>query len=201
MPAESCHIRVADAGDAQALLDIYAPYVRKTAITFEYTVPSLEEFRGRLLHTLQGYPYLVAEGDGELWGYAYTGPFHSRAAYRWSAEVSIYLREDRRGMGLGRRLYTAIEQVSRAQNILNLNACIAYPESEDGYLTKNSVQFHRHMGYTLVGEFHQCGYKFGNWYNMVWMEKHLGAHCHDPLPVAAFPTLGAQLLADMGIEG
>lgn len=197
---EACHIRVAAFGDAQKLLEIYAPYVRETAITFEYAVPTEEEFRGRIIRTLERYPYLVAEREGELWGYAYTGPFHSRAAYSWSAEISIYLREDRRGMGLGRRLYAAIEQISRAQNILNLNACIAFPEIEDGYLTKNSVQFHRHLGYAMVGEFHRCGYKFGNWYNMVWMEKLLDEHPAGPPSVIAFPELSGQTLADLGIE-
>ena len=90
------------------------------------------------------------------------------------------------GLGLGRRLYDVIERISRAQNILNLNACIAYPKIEDEYLTKNSVQFHEHLGFKYVGEFHDCAYKFGRWYNMVWMEKSIGEHDTAPAPVVPF---------------
>lgn len=192
---DGIRLRAATPGDAQDILDIYAPYIRNTAITFEYEVPGVDEFRGRIQRTLQRYPYIVAERRGTVLGYAYTGSFAGRAAYGWAAEVSIYLREDARGLGLGRRLYAALERISAAQNILNLNACIAVPQVEDRYLTRNSVQFHRHMGYRLVGEFHQCGYKFGTWYNMVWMEKLLGEHPAVPAPVIPFSDLGPLLPA------
>lgn len=182
-------IRIASADDAKALLEIYTPYVEKTAITFEYDIPTLQEFENRINRTLKNYPYLVAEQNGELLGYAYTGPFVGRAAYGWSAEVSIYLKETKRKMGIGRRLYDALEQISKAQNILNLNACIGYTETEDEHLTNNSMEFHAHMGYTLVGRFHNSGYKFGRWYDMIWMEKLIGEHSDNPLPVIAFPAL------------
>lgn len=181
-------IRTASADDAKALLEIYTPYVEKTAITFEYDIPTLQEFENRINRTLKNYPYLVAEQNGELLGYAYTGPFVGRAAYGWSAEVSIYLKETKRKMGIGRRLYDALEQISKAQNILNLNACIGYTETEDEHLTNNSMEFHAHMGYTLVGRFHNSGYKFGRWYDMIWMEKLIGEHSDNPLPVIAFPA-------------
>lgn len=190
MLKETITIRAADLDDAQALLEIYAPYVERTAISFETEIPSLEMFRERIRNTLRRYPYLVAAGEGGLLGYAYTGPFVGRAAYGWAAETTIYLREDARRQGVGRRLYTALEDVSRAQNIQNLNACIGSPEVEDRYLTKNSLQFHAHMGYAMVGEFHRCGYKFGNWYNMVWMEKLIGEHPTPAAPLIPFPELG-----------
>lgn len=186
---EKMKIRTATVTDAKELLAIYAPYVKKTAITFEYEVPTLEEFKKRIENTLKNYPYLVAEAHGELLGYAYTSAFHERAAYDWAAEVSIYVREDKRGCGIGGRFYTVLEGISRAQHILNLNACIAYPETEDEYLTKDSVRFHEHLGYSMVGEFHKCGYKFGRWYDMVWMEKMIGAHTDQPEPVIAFSKL------------
>lgn len=92
------HIRPAVSDDAPALLDIYAPYVIGTAITFEYEVPTLDDFRQRIKNTLHTHPYLVMERDGEIVGYAYTGQLGSRAAYAWAAETSIYLRQDcRRG--------------------------------------------------------------------------------------------------------
>ncbi len=189
---EAVLIRPASPEDAPALLDIYTPYVRETAITFEYDVPSPEEFRARIRGTLERYPYLAAESGGALLGYAYAGPFHSRAAYGWSAEASIYLRRDKRKLGLGRRLYGALEDLCRAQGIRNLNACAACPEKEDAYLTWNSVEFHAHMGFRLIGQFRQCGYKFGTWYNMAWMEKHLGDHPAEPGPVIPFPALSPE---------
>ena len=182
-------IRTAALGDAAALLAIYAPYVEQTAITFEYEVPSLEEFRGRIAHTLRRYPYLVAEENGEILGYAYTGPFGERAAYSWAVETSIYLRQDVRGRGLGKRLYQALEDVSRAQHVQSLYACIAYPDAADAHLSGNSVAFHTHLGYTTVGRFPHCGYKFGTWYNMTWMEKTLGDHAVPPAAFVPFPEL------------
>ena len=182
-------IRTAAVSDAQEILDIYAPYVRNTAITFEYEVPSLKEFEKRMQNTLEKYPYLVAVQNQEIVGYAYTGAFKGRAAYDWAVETSIYVRNDSRGLGAGGKLYASLEEISRAQHILNLNACIAYSEMEDEYLTKESVRFHAHLGYTMVGEFHKCGYKFGTWYNMVWMEKMIGEHIINPAPVIAFPEL------------
>ena len=132
----------------------------------------------------------VAERGGELVGYAYAGPFGTRAAYDWAVEMSIYLREDQRHQGTGKRLYAALEAVLRAQNVQNLYACIGYPDgADDAHLTKNSAQFHAHLGYRLVGEFSRCGYKFGTWYSMVWMEKSIGAHGESPAPVRPFPEL------------
>ena len=173
-------IRTASSEDARELLEIYKPYVEKTAITFEYDVPNLQEFKARIEKTLKKYPYLVAVSGESLLGYAYTGAFVGRAAYDWAAETSIYVKEDSRKKGVGKALYQALESVSKAQNILNLNACIGYPEVEDEHLTGNSVAFHSHMGYRMVGKFHNCGYKFGTWYHMVWMEKWIGDHHENP---------------------
>ena len=197
---EKITIRTATLDDAAGLLEIYAPYVEKTAISFEYEVPSIEEFRGRMSRIMQKHPFIVAEKDGELSGYAYTGPFVGRAAYDWAAESTIYLKENKRKTGLGRRLYGVLEAVSGAQNILNLNACIGIPEREDEHLTCNSLRFHEHMGYRLVGEFRKCGYKFGAWYSMVWMEKWIGEHLVAPAPVVPFPELDRELLRTLGLR-
>ncbi len=173
---EKIVIRTAAIEDAEILLNIYAYYVKNTAITFEYDVPTLEEFKARIEKTLKKYPYLVVEKDGQIAGYAYAGPFKERAAYDWSAELSIYLAHDATGCGLGRRLYEVLEAEMKKSGFLNLYACIGYPIEEDEYLTKNSAEFHAHLGYHTVGEFHKCGYKFGRWYNMIWMEKLIGEH-------------------------
>lgn len=182
-------VRAAVPEDAEVLLEIYRPYVEKTAITFEVEVPTPEEFRERIRRVLRRYPYLVAERDGEIVGYAYAGPFKERAAYDWAVETTVYVREDRKRMGIGKELYAALERALTLQKILNVNACIAYPETEDAYLTRDSVQFHEHMGYKTVGEFHQCGYKFRRWYNMVWMEKFLGEHRENQEPVKPFAEI------------
>lgn len=178
----SITIRMANPADAQALLNIYAPYVINTAITFEYDVPSVEEFASRIAHSLEKYPYLIAEEGGNILVYAYASPFHDRPAYDWAVETSIYVDQNIKHRGIGRKLHDALESTLREQGILNMNACIAYPPEEDEHLDKNSVEFHAHMGYRLVGEFYKCGYKFNRWYNMVWMEKLIGEHLSDQKP-------------------
>ena len=180
---QHCTLRMATEKDASALLEIYRPYVEQTAITFEYDVPTVEEFARRIRHTLERYPYLVAEENGAVIGYAYVSPFKERAAYDWAVETSIYVKMGLSGKGYGKQLYDALERLLKAQNILNLNACIAYTEHEDAHLDNNSTHFHEHLGYKLVGTFHQCGYKFGTWYDMIWMEKMLGGHTDAPAPV------------------
>lgn len=180
---QSVQIREVSVADAKRLLEIYKPYVEDTAITFEYEVPSVEEFAERIKNTQERYPYLVAQIGDEIVGYAYAGPFKERAAYDWSVETSIYVDRERRKEGIGKALYEALEKALQNCNILNVNACIAYTQEEDAHLDNNSVEFHQHFGYKIVGHFHQCGYKFHHWYDMVWMEKYLGEHLEDPLPV------------------
>lgn len=173
---EDITIRVASKKDAKELLEIYKPYVLNTAITFEYEVPSEEEFERRIENTLKRYPYLVAQKEGQIIGYTYASAFHARAAYDWAVETSIYVRQDMKKSGIGKRLYQALEDALKKQGILNMNACIAYPRGEDPYLDQNSVQFHSHLGYQKAGQFSQCGYKFGRWYDMVYLEKMIGEH-------------------------
>ena len=131
-------------------------------------------------------PFIIAEMDNTIVGYAYASPFKSRAAYEWAIETSIYVHKDFCHQGIGKQLLFKLEELLARQNVLNSNACIAYPETEDEFLTKNSVQFHEKMGYKLVGEFHQCGYKFNRWYNMIWMEKIIGEHKSNQEPVIPF---------------
>ncbi len=179
-------VRDAALADAPRILEIYAYYVTHTVITFEYTVPTAEEFVGRMRRTMQKYPYLVIERDGRVEGYAYAGAFVGRAAYDWACELTIYLDKAAQKSGLGRILYTALADRLRAMGVLNLYACIGYPQQEDEYLTKNSAQFHEHLGFTLAGTFHNCGFKFGRWYDMIWMEKIIGEHLADQPPVKPY---------------
>lgn len=192
-------LRTASPDDAGALLEIYAPYVLNTAITFEYDVPSEEEFSGRIAATLSRYPYIVVQDGGGILGYAYTGVFHQRAAYDHSVETSIYLRTDAHRRGLGRALYGALERLCLAQNVTNLYACIGSPARDSAYLDRNSEQFHAHMGYEPAGRFHACGYKFGEWFDMVYMEKRIAAPCCPQPPFIPFPQLSADALRAAGL--
>lgn len=169
-------IRKAKPADAPQILEIYASYVQNTAISFEREVPSVREFSARIENTLKKYPYFVAELDNEIVGYTYAGRFKTQAAYDWSVETTIYIKEKNRRGGIGAMLYERLESALKAQGILNLNACIAYTDVEDMHLTNDSVTFHEKCGYQLVAHFHACGYKFNRWYDMVWMEKMIGEH-------------------------
>lgn len=131
-------IRNAALADAPRILQIYAWYVEHTVITFEYTVPSLAEFEGRMRHTMQKYPYLVIEKDGRIEGYAYAGAFVGRAAYDWACELTIYLDHNAQKCGMGRMLYEALADRLKDMGILNLYACIGFPQVEDEYLTKTA---------------------------------------------------------------
>ena len=169
-------IRSANPEDAKELLKIYAYYVTDTAISFETEVPSEEEFKLRIEEVLKSYPFIVACKDDEILGYAYLHSFVGRKAYELSAETTIYLNPDKKKMGIGKKLYSVLEDIAKVQNITNLYSCIGYVDKEDEYLNNNSVQFHEHIGFRMVGKFENCGHKFGRWYHMVWMEKIIGEH-------------------------
>ena len=184
-------IRSARLEDAAALLGIYAPYVEHTAITFELQVPGPDEFGQRMEQIMRKYPYLVWEEEGNILGYAYASDFHPRAAYRFCAEMTVYVAEHARGRGIGRTLYSALEDALKGMHYLNFNACIACTDREDPYLDDGSPRFHEHMGYRLVGTFHQCGYKFGRWYDMIWMEKTL-PHPGEPEEILTYAESQAE---------
>lgn len=190
---EGISLRVARLEDAEALVAIYAPYIEKTAITFEYTVPSVEEFRNRMKATQAVYPYLVVEKDDHIIGYCYVGAFKARRAYDWSVETSIYLALDMQHGGVGRFVYEQLEKVLNRMGVINVYACITSPIVEDEYLTRNSIEFHKALGYTFVGEFKKCGYKFDRWYNVVWMEKCIGEHT---VPVEPFRPFEEKFLTE-----
>ena len=180
-------VRDAKLEDAGRILEIYQYYVEHTAISFEYETPSLAEFENRMRNIMRKYPYLAACMDGVIKGYAYAAPFVGRAAYDWSCELTIYLDPEAKKCGLGRRLYEELEIKLKEMGVLNMYACIGYPvEEEDEYLNRSSAQFHAHMGFAMAGEFRRCGYKFGRWYNMIWMEKIIGEHREGQPPVRSY---------------
>lgn len=166
-------IRTAKETDAEELLNIYGYYVENTAITYEYDIPTVEDFKNRILNTLKKYPYLVAEKNGKILGYAYAGPFHPRVAYGWNAEMTVYLDHNLHGHGVGKKLYTLLEDILKEQGIIKAIAIITPPGNEQEKSTYPSVGFHEKMGYTQYGYLKNSGYKFGRWFDTVYMDKQL----------------------------
>lgn len=181
----SISLRPARPEDAPELLKIYAPYVTDTTVTFEYEVPTVEEFAGRIRGIMTRHPYLVAQEDGEILGYAYAAPFRERVAYIWSCEVSVYVRRDRHRQGVGRTLYAELERILRAQNIASMDACISYPN-------KGSIKFHSDLDFERVARFSKCAFKHGRWVDVVWMQKILTDSPAPPRPFIPYPELAAR---------
>ena len=159
-------IRPATEKDIPEILSIYAPYVENTTYSFEYDVPCLKTFTQRFYTYTAQFPWLVWEEDGKNQGYAYASAPFERAAYRWCAEPSIYLREEARGKGIGRKLYTVLEAILEKQGYQVLYALITGENTD-------SIHFHKKMGYRTVGNLPDCGFKLGRWCSLVWMEKRI----------------------------
>ena len=159
-------LRIAAETEVQAMLDIYAPYIMTTTYSFEYEVPTEAEFLERFRKITEQFPWLVWEENGEVLGYAYGSAPFERAAYSWCAEASIYLKPEARGRGIGRQFYGELEEILAAQGYRVVYAIIT-AENEA------SVAFHRKMGYQNEKIFPDCGFKFGRWLGVVWMEKRL----------------------------
>ena len=159
-------IRVAVEADVPAILAVYAPYILTTTYTFEYDVPTLSDFLERFRGITQQFPWLVWEEGGEILGYAYASPPYTRAAYRWCAEPSVYLRPEARGRGIAKALYDALEKILAVQGYQVLYALI----TEENLASR---RFHEKMGYRFSVLFPDCGFKFGRWLGLIWMEKRL----------------------------
>lgn len=192
------NIRLATADDATVLWEIYCPYVHTMAVTFEIVPPTKEEYRFRVENVLVNYPFLVAERDGEIIGFAYASSFRPRKGYIHAIETSIYMRMDRRGGGAGKRLYEALGKLLLLQNVYNMNACIAHADPEDEYVPATSRAFHERCGFSMVGKFTKCAHKFGNWYDMIWMEKLLvDKHPENPEPFIPFPQVDQEKVTEI----
>ena len=166
-------IRKADIRDAERLLEIYSYYVLNTAVSFEYTAPSVSEFENRIKTTMEKYPFLVCVRNDTVEGYAYAGSYSSREAYSWTAAASIYIDKGLRRQGIGSALYRELENELRGMGIINVLAGVAYCENEDEYLTHDSYKFHLKMGYVKAAQLISVGKKFDRWYDLLWMQKKL----------------------------
>jgi L-amino acid N-acyltransferase YncA len=168
-------IRLATEDDAAQILEIYAPFCRETAVSFETEPPSLDEMRRRIGTTLLSFPWLVCEEARLILGYAYATKHRERTAYRWSADVSVYVRADRRRGGLGRALYTSLFAILRLQGYYNAVAGVALPNP-------GSEGLHRAMGFQPVGVYPNIGYKCGRWHDVAWSQLALREPGPDPRP-------------------
>lgn len=176
-------VRPATMQDVPRILEIYGHYVKNTAISFEYIVPSLEEFTQRFLGITEKFPWLVWEEDGKVLGYAYGSLPFERAAYQWCAEASIYLCPEACGKGIGKKLYANLEQILQEQGYRKVYAIITTAN-------ESSIAFHRAVGYRHTATMPDCGYKFGTWHGTVWMEKELNTWDTPPRePVSARQAL------------
>ena len=164
-------IREATLEDAERLVGIYSHYVLNTAVSFEYEVPTVTEFRERMRSVMKKYPYLVAVKDDLVVGYVYSGTYSTREAYSWTVDNSIYVDKDFRRQGIGSLLYKELEKRLKEQGIVNLLAGSAFRDVEDEYLTHASYEFHKHMGYEKVAQLKEIGKKFDRWYDLLWMQK------------------------------
>lgn len=172
-------IRQVQLSDAEQILKVYAPFITDTCISFEYVVPSVEEFAQRIAGISAEYPYIVLEEDSEIVGYAYAHRYLERVAYSWDVEVTIYLAPKVQGKGLGVILYDALEKLLALQNIKNLYSCITGDNV-------HSIEMHRSMGYELIGTFPKAGFKHDRWLDVVWMAKAIGEKENTPLPLVPF---------------
>lgn len=156
-------IRLAEQRDVPGILEIYAPFILETSVTFEETVPDEASFWKRMQDIMAELPFLVCEIDGRIAGYAYASGYRSRASYRWSKEVSVYIHPDYYRRKVAHALYTILNEMVRYQGIANLLAIITMPNEP-------SVAFHEQFGYRKCGEFSKVGYKLNQWQNVGWFE-------------------------------
>lgn len=192
-------IRMATEADIPAILEIYGPYVKNTAISFEYTVPTTEVFTARFRAITAQFAWLVWEENGGILGYAYGSLPFERAAFGWCAEASIYLRPEAQGRGIGRALYAVLEALLKLQGYVKVYALVTTAN-------RPSVDFHMACGYRLTAKMPACGYKLGAWHGLLWLEKGLDSvemPTKFPIPVGAvvdFDRKFAEILAKMTLS-
>lgn len=157
-------VRYANFSDAPVIRDIYAHYVRRTAITFATEEPTTADLVAKISDAR--YPFLVAEKNGRLVGFAYADSFRKKEAYRWDVELSIYLAPGIEGQGFGTELMEELLRILTHQGYVNAYSCITLPG-------ERSVRLHKRFGFGELGVFPRTGYKLGQWHDVIWMSKTL----------------------------
>lgn len=173
-------VRIAREADAEAIRGIYAPHVEHSAVSFETVVPGADEMAARVRKLLPTHPWLVAIIGDRIAGYAYASPHRERPAYRWSVEVTAYVHAEFHGRGIGKRLYTALHALLKAQNYVNAFGIVTLPNAA-------SVALHEACGFRQCATFCRAGYKFGRWHDVGWWQREIdasGCAPHEPIPFA-----------------
>ena len=172
--------------DAARVSEIYRPHVVEGLASFEEVPPTADEMAARMRKTLDWTPWLVAEEDGEVIGYAYASRHRDRAGYRWSVDISVYVDARWHRRGVGRLLYTVLLPVLKQQGFVNIFAGITTPNP-------GSVALHESIGMKLIGAYEGVGYKHGQWLDVAWYGMRLqdpGEPPAEPIPFPAIGTLG-----------
>lgn len=180
-------IRMVEREDIPEILEIYAPYVLQSAVSFEETVPSEDEFWQRIQTIMKDCPFLVCEIDSKVAGYAYASMHRPRAAYRWAKEVSVYVHPGFRRKNIAKALYSCLIEIVRFQGIYTLLAIITLPNEA-------SVKLHENMGFKQCAEFKNIGYKLGQWQTVGWWELQLVDQFLTPDEFIPLPKLSFEII-------
>ncbi len=179
-------IRLATEYDAEGALAIYAQYIN-TPITFEYTLPAVEEFTRRIQTTLVDYPYLVCCESDRVCGYAYAHRLQEREAYQWGAELSVYLDAGITARGIGKALYRTLIELLKQQGVRTVYGCVTVPNPR-------SEKLHERMGFHRSGDWKRAGFKDGAWHDVAWFEKEIAPCDVPPQPITPFSRLTPEQL-------
>lgn len=186
-------LRLATPEDANSILEIYAPYIENTSLTFETVVPSKKEFEERIQTYLINWPWLVCDINGTIAGYAYASKYREREGYKWCTESSIYIHDDHQKSGIGKALYTALFEILRKQGFNNVYAVINLPNEK-------SVTFHEKLGFTYFATYEKVGFKLGKWKNVGWWQLIINNYSDNPAPPVKFSELNKNFLNDLFTE-
>ncbi|MEI9945933.1 MAG: arsinothricin resistance N-acetyltransferase ArsN1 family B [Chitinophagaceae bacterium] len=180
-------IRLATSADAKQLLDIYAPYIANTSITFETETPSVQDFAKRIDTYLENWPWLVCEVNGTIAGYAYAGRYRERVAYQWCVESSVYIHDDFFKKGIAEALYSALFEILKKQRYNNVYAVINLPNDR-------SVALHEKMGFEYFATYKNVGYKLGKWKNVGWWQHIINEYKNEPPAPIKFSEMNKDFL-------
>jgi L-amino acid N-acyltransferase YncA len=167
-------VRLATEADSTSILEIYAPFITDTVITFEYEVPTVTEFGNKITNIQRKYPWLICEVNGSVVGYAYASQFNERAAYDWSVDFSVYIKPQYHRKRIGKALYFALLELLKLQGYYNAYAGVTLPNIK-------SESLHKSFGFKPVGIYQNVGYKFGNWHDVKWFELKIQDYCKLPI--------------------